>query len=304
MSSPVAVTVIIPTYKRADLVPRAIASVLAQTYRDFEILVVDDCSPDNTRAVVHAITDPRVRYVRHERNLGLPAGRNTGIRAANGEYIAFLDDDDEWKPNKLERQLAVMQDYDAVLCATQVNGARATRYSKERVTLADLRRGNRFAPSGLLVRTSVLRDLWFDETLRVGEDWDAYIRMASKYRIGYVREPLVVYYQQGQTSMTSEAKDLSIEDIERRMPILHKHERFFGPFWMKYHVAFYLLSFIGQRRGRAKHIGYALGRCGVIPVVAVLLHKLGGKVVERADQAFAARSGSNNKSRSRVVGWR
>lgn len=299
MSGAVTVSVIIPTYKRADLVPRAIASVLAQTYPDFEILVVDDCSPDNTEAVVRAIPDARIRYLRHGRNRGLPAGRNTGIRAANGGYVAFLDDDDEWKTNKLERQLALMGNYDAVLCATEVNGARPTRYRKELVTLADLRRGNRFAPSGLLVKTTVLRDIWFDESLRVGEDWDAYIRMASRYRIGYIREPLVVYYQQGQTSMTSEAKDLAIEDIERRMPVLHKHERFFGPFWMKYHVAFYLLSFIGQRRDKARHIGYAIGRSGVLAVAAVLLHKLAGKALERAHLAFAAA-----KSNNRVIGWR
>jgi glycosyltransferase involved in cell wall biosynthesis len=301
----VLVTVIIPTYRRADLVPRAIRSVLAQTHRHFEAVIVDDCSPDDTAAAVRAIADPRIRYVRHERNKGLPAARNTGVRAARGSYIAFLDDDDEWKPHKLERQLASIGDCDAVLCATEVNGLRVTRYRKERITAADLRKGNRFAPSGLLVKTTVLRDLWFDETLRVGEDWDAYIRIAHKYRIGYVREPLVIYYQQGQTSMTSEAKDLSVEDLERRMPVLHKHERFLGPFWMNYHVASYLLSFIGSRKRKLRHLIYTMRRCGVVPVTAVLVHKLRGKISGVVNERVAAAARwYGNKPNGGAIGWR
>ncbi|MGB9592367.1 MAG: glycosyltransferase family 2 protein, partial [Candidatus Kryptoniota bacterium] len=100
-------SVIIPTYNRADLLPRAIRSVLAQTFTDFELIVVDDGSIDNTREVVDKFThlDARVKYI-WEPNSGRPAvPKNKGIENASGEYIAFLDHDDEWLPAKLEKQL-------------------------------------------------------------------------------------------------------------------------------------------------------------------------------------------------------
>jgi len=101
------VSVIIPTFNRAHLVGSAIQSVLGQTYQDFEIIVVDDGSTDNTREVVRAFTDPRVIYVPRP-NGDLSAARNTGIRASRGEYIAFLDDDDLYLPNKLAVQVRFM----------------------------------------------------------------------------------------------------------------------------------------------------------------------------------------------------
>ena len=99
------VSVIIPTYNRADLLPRAVNSVLSQTFSDYEIIIVDDHSPDNTQDVIAAFTDPRIRSIRHRTNRRQSAAINTGIANAMGEYIAFLDDDDEWLPNKLEGQV-------------------------------------------------------------------------------------------------------------------------------------------------------------------------------------------------------
>lgn len=102
------VSVIIPTYSRADLLQRAVKSVLAQTFCDFELIIVDDCSPDNTKEIVQNLTDPRIRSIRHETNRGAAATRNTGIAHAKGKYIAFLDDDDECTPNRLADQVAVL----------------------------------------------------------------------------------------------------------------------------------------------------------------------------------------------------
>ena len=102
------VSVIIPTYNRAGLLPRAVNSVLSQTYDDYEIIIVDDCSTDNTRDVIAAFTDPRVLSIRHQTNRRQSASINTGISNARGEYIAFLDDDDEWLPAKLEKQVAIL----------------------------------------------------------------------------------------------------------------------------------------------------------------------------------------------------
>ena len=95
------VSVIIPTYNRAKIVTKAIDSVLAQTYKDFEIVVVDDGSIDNTKEVIHNFKNRVIRYTRNRENRGQAYARNKGVKIAKGEYIAFLDSDDFWLPNKL-----------------------------------------------------------------------------------------------------------------------------------------------------------------------------------------------------------
>ena len=102
------VSVIMPTHNRADLLPRAVDSVLAQTYGNYEIVIVDDCSSDNTQDVIAGLSDPRIRSFRHDRNRGQSAAIDTGIAHARGEYLGFLDDDDEWLPKKLEGQVALL----------------------------------------------------------------------------------------------------------------------------------------------------------------------------------------------------
>lgn len=104
------ISVILPTYNRAHLLIRALNSILIQTYQDFEILVIDDCSSDNTQCIIEEFKDDRIIYIRHENNRGVAAARNSGLAAAKGQYIAFLDSDDEWLPTKLQRQLESFQD--------------------------------------------------------------------------------------------------------------------------------------------------------------------------------------------------
>ena len=102
------VSVIVPTHNRADLLPRAVDSVLAQTCGSYEILIVDDCSSDDTQDVIAGFFDPRIRSFRHDRNRGQSAAINTGIEHARGDFVGFLDDDDEWLPRKLEGQVALL----------------------------------------------------------------------------------------------------------------------------------------------------------------------------------------------------
>jgi glycosyltransferase involved in cell wall biosynthesis len=99
------ISVIIPTYNRGDLILRAISSVIAQSYSNLEIIVVDDASQEDIAGIIQPINDSRIQYIRHPNNLGGSESRNTGIKHAVGEFIAFLDSDDVWLPNKLECQL-------------------------------------------------------------------------------------------------------------------------------------------------------------------------------------------------------
>jgi glycosyltransferase involved in cell wall biosynthesis len=274
MQSEPTVSVVIATYKRAGLVPRAIDSVLRQTFQDFEIIVVDDGSPDNTKEVVASVADKRIRYIRHEKNKGLPAGRNTGIRAAMGRYIAFLDDDDRWREDKLAKQVKAMQTYDAVVCAAEASGKLMTFHRKPVVELADLRRGNQFPPSGLMAKASLLKEVLFDEQQRQGEDWDALIRIAQRCSIGYIAEPLLLYNDGEHDRMTNKAYNLSVEDLEKRMAVLYKHKVFFGSFWFNHHAAMGYLLYFRHRNDKLKHVTYTIRLCGLIPVISAFVAKV------------------------------
>ena len=128
------VSVIIPTYNRGPLIGRAIASVLNQTYKDIEVLVIDDASTDYTETVVDSIKDERLHYYKLEKNGGACRARNVGISKAQGEYIAFLDSDDEWMSNKIELQYKFAKEKNAMAIASNFI---YKREGKERVVICE-----------------------------------------------------------------------------------------------------------------------------------------------------------------------
>ena len=118
-TAPPAVSVVLITYNRKPLLRETVASILNQTFSDFELIVVDNVSEDGTERFVRSLDDPRVRYIRHPNGGVISINRNVGIRAARGDYIAFCDDDDLWVPDKLQRQIRAMEDNPrAGLCFT------------------------------------------------------------------------------------------------------------------------------------------------------------------------------------------
>jgi len=185
------VSVIIPTHNRAGLLEQAVRSVLGQTYHDLELIVVDDGSTDDTRARVASFArDARVRYEYQERS-GPSRARNIGIRASAGSYIAFLDDDDVWLPEKLTKQMAILSaqhDVDVAYCGFTWIDAEGNvmplvyRRPERRGTLyEDLMYGNVIAGSGssVLLRSKCFVGVGlFDESLRVYEDQDMWRRLA------------------------------------------------------------------------------------------------------------------------------
>ena len=214
------VSVVIPTYNRAGLLPRAMDSALAQTYDDLELVVVDDGSTDDTEAVVRGYDDPRVRYVAHETNRGANVARNTGIEAAEGEYVAFLDSDDEWLPRKIERQVDRVGEstwvgaYCGAETRTEGVGAELRASVASMLARADeapeYRGGTRLvgeiladnvqpgAGSTLLVRTDVARAIGgFDEALDRFQDPEFVLRVLGEGPLTYVDEPLVVRHPTG-----------------------------------------------------------------------------------------------------------
>jgi glycosyltransferase involved in cell wall biosynthesis len=199
------VSVIIPTYNRSALLPRAIDSVLRQTHQSFEVLVVDDGSTDSTAEVLSQQSDPRVRYLPQLENMGAAAARNRGLREAAGRFIAFLDCDDEWMPQKLSRQLErfeeLPEEYGLVYTAVEMAGEREGHRPGP-----PTHRGDIYVPllhenvvyggcSNVMLRRGVLvRCGYFDETLRAMEDYDYWLRIAQFYRVDFVGERLMRYH--------------------------------------------------------------------------------------------------------------
>ena len=201
------VSVIIPTYNRANLVDKAIKSVLSQTYQDFEIIVIDDGSTDNTEEIIRGFKDKRVKYIKkYKKNRGISATRNIGIKVARGKYIASLDSDDEWLPDKLDKQIKILQDGPPELgvvysnsCYIDESGKNINKLPKpkklEGYIYEDLLGGNYVGtPSTVLIRKECFHRVGlFDDLLNAQADWDMWIRIAKYYRFALIKIPLVKY---------------------------------------------------------------------------------------------------------------
>ena len=271
------VSVVIPTHNRATMLARAIRSVLGQTHPNLEIIVVDDASADDTANVVKRFTDPRVHYIAHATNRGGAAARNTGIRAARGEFIAFLDDDNTWAPDKTMEQLRVISDYDAVICTCDTMGEGLSNHAEnERVRAEDLRRGDyTFGGTGVfMARAHVLKEIMFDETLPRYQDWDLFIRVALKYSIVYLNKPLVIAHSDDHLRITNSVLRSPLSGLEQQFRMVHKHRQFFGEKWFRFHMCRSLLWGVRHRADKLSVIAYAARRYGLSNVGRVLAQRL------------------------------
>ena len=240
---PVKVSVVITTYKReARMVERAAKSVLNQTYKNIELIIVDDSPRDyelrnEVKEMAEALGE-RVRYIQHEENKGACAARNTGIKASNGEFIGFLDDDDEWLAEKIKKQLEKFEDKDTALvyCGNYVidiqnNTQRIfnTKYFKGMV-FDDLIYENFVGSTSYpLIRKDVLEKLGgFDEKMGAAQDHEMWLRISKKYKIDYVKEPLVNYYIHAGEQITKNHRgraDAYLRLVDINADYLSKHKK-------------------------------------------------------------------------------
>jgi glycosyltransferase involved in cell wall biosynthesis len=209
MSSSRTVSVVLPTHNRAHLLERAVRSVLTQTHADLELIIVDDGSTDETPRLAArlSLSDPRIRYIRNEKATGPAMARNTGItRVGASGYIAFLDDDDEWLPDKLERQLGVFASSPAPLSAVgcglighEDDGSIVIQRPTYRGDVFEhllARRARGYAAPLILVRrVPGKEDPLFDSDLPCLEDMDFSMRVALRGPVDFVADPLVKVYR-------------------------------------------------------------------------------------------------------------
>ena len=209
----IVVSIVIPTYNRAGLLKRSINSVLNQTFENLEVIIIDDGSKDNTEEIVRGIKDTRIRYIKQKENRGATAARNTGIKLAQGKYVAFQDSDDVWLPEKLEKQVKVIElafpDVGVVYSGfwkIKKNNRIYVPFKRSKIRSGNIynelvKRNFVSTQTILLKKECFKKSGLFDENLPRFQDWDLAIRLSKYYNFIFIEEPLVsVYYTEGSIS--------------------------------------------------------------------------------------------------------
>ncbi len=241
------VSIVIPTYNRPELLKQAIRSVLAQTYQDFEIIVVDDGMKERGESVVSSFRDARIRYLKNEASLGGGGARNRGIKEVKGGFIAFLDDDDEWLPEKLAVQMEQFSTTNAAVgfcfTAARIETDAGVEITNVQAGINDLStialsRFKGFLTTTLIVKRAVFDDVGlFDETLPSHQEAELIIRMSRKYKGLGIDRPLVVMNMHthehigGDLSRRIKGKELV---LEKHALLYAKHPRALAQqyFWL------------------------------------------------------------------------
>lgn len=229
------VTVIIPTYNRREYVQEAIDSVITQTFHDYDIIVIDDGSTDGTREALPERYGDQIHYV-WQTNQGESAARNHALARATGHYIAFLDSDDLWLPDKLDKQVALLeqqQDIGAAFCQAWIINEFGQRIAAnplgegladERLTLENLCLDNDVVgPSTALVRRNIFDQVGgFDAQIHYGEDWDLWLRIAAEHRLVTIPEPLASLRRHQGTQSYYPSPEKNLRRLNDHLTLLNK----------------------------------------------------------------------------------
>jgi glycosyltransferase involved in cell wall biosynthesis len=220
------ISIVIPTYNRPKYLKQAIETILKQTYTNFEIIIVDDASTTDSKKVVESFNDKRIQYFKNESRKGAPFSRNRGIDQAKGELIAFLDDDDEWEPSKLDEQRKLFDDekLGLVVCYSLDKRFGSERISKppSSITYKDLLKSfNLSSTSSYLVRKKALDKVgYFDLNLPSGQEYDIALRISKYYSVKTL--PKLLMIQNASEGQISENWTKKIRGI---MALYKKHAK-------------------------------------------------------------------------------
>ena len=269
-----AVSVVIPAWRRPTFLGEAIRSAAAQRGARLEIIVVDDGSPHDIERALPDVACP-IAYHRLRQNRGASAARNAGVKLARNEIVAFLDDDDVWLPNKLTRQLPLLERFEACLCGFRtLGGGRQKVHDLEQVTEDRLRRGNYLCgASGLVAWRRAMVSVPFDEALPKGQDWDVFVRLARLGPLGYVPEALFEYRRQSPEGITASSVASDPEVMRRMTRSLVKHREWLGERHFRRRMAGYCLSYLYKRPDFMSAIALSLRHAGVFATARTLAEK-------------------------------
>ena len=252
------ISVIIPSYNRAERIAASAKSVLNQTYKDIELIIVDDGSTDNTKEAVDALNDERVRYI-YQENAGACAARNNGIDHANGDYIAFQDSDDEWLPDKLEIQLNTLLKTGADVCFCQMHRHGYDKKEAEYhpniragfVEYRDFLTASLVSTQTIFARKAVLDNVRFDTEIKIRQDHDWIIRAAQNYKIYFIDKPLVEVYLQNDSIG-------AVKNHNKQIDTMTKFYKKYKPLFREYpEFQIYILNKLGESKTMMNQSSFA-----------------------------------------------
>lgn len=231
-SDPPKITVMIPVFNREKYVGEAIESILAQSLEDFELLLIDDGSTDGSLEIMQSYTDPRVRVVQNEANLGIPKTRNKALELARGQYTALLDSDDTAHPNRLAKQFAFLESHpDHAMVGgfyrlMDEAGRPLKKVKKQPLAAEEIRAYQLFR--GCLYnrttmgRTAIMRDQGYNEGCPVCEDYDLFVRLAESHKLANLPEILAHGRQHSGRIIRERAALVKAKNLEIMRPQLEK----------------------------------------------------------------------------------
>lgn len=237
------VSIIIPVYNSEQYIKNTLESVLNQTYQDFEIIVIDDCSNDSSKEIINKMTerDSRLIYRLQERNCGVAVARNTALDLSTGRYIAFLDSDDEWKKNKLEKQLRLMEEKQAgfVFSAIEMMDETGQRRKEIRkivteVTYSYLLKNTVIPTSSVLIDRNIIDDFKMP-LMRSGQDYAAWLRILRSGMKAYGINEALVKYRVGKNSLSSN-KLKSVKQVWG----IQVHQEGLNPIYASYNTCWFI----------------------------------------------------------------
>lgn len=250
------VTIITPTYNRGHLLERAINSVLTQTYKNWELLVVDDASTDNTADVMSQFTDERIRYIHYGVNGGNAKARNVGVKNAKGDYIAFVDSDDEYHPTYLDKAIKLLHfSPDSSFLWAGTRTVAVDKTYKESIWIPTVQNHfNQFLYQlhvgigrGFLIKKQCFEHLTFDENLRTAVDTDFLIRLRQKFNFTVLQEVLLnIHTQPGSVRSNYSEKKKSYNIIIKKHQDLIDQDKKLKLKW--YYKLFWLSLYDGDKK--------------------------------------------------------
>lgn len=222
------ISVIIPVYNRKIELERAVKSVLDQSYDDFELIIINDCSSDK---ISNKFNDVRIKYLHNDKNMGVSYSRNRGIKEARGKYIALLDSDDEWLPKKLEQQIDFLNNNPnlRVVHTEEIwirNGVRVNQMKKHQKSGGDIFIPSLklclMSPSSIMMHKSIFSDYGlFDETMQVCEDYDLWLKISSNEPVGFIDTPLIKKYGGHDDQLSRKYMAMDKYRVKSLLNILH-----------------------------------------------------------------------------------
>ncbi|HPP30377.1 MAG TPA: glycosyltransferase [bacterium] len=312
------VSIILPTYNRAHTFEHAVKSLLRQTYQDFEIIIVDDGSSDNTESLIKEMMriDKRIRYLKHDRNRGAAAAKNTGIKHASGRYIAFQDSDDEWISDKLEKQIITFKNapedvgvvytgFWRIFPTRKVYTPYKSVRKKEGDIYYELLNHNFVGMPTVLIKRECFEKVGlFDELLPPLEDWELFLRISKYFSFSLIDEPLVIEYESSDS--ISKVKSAKITALRR---MIEKHQQDFIRYSKKISKFYFQIGDYLCRYGESKEARSYLKKAFCLKptqskyLIAYLLSLLGKSIYSKVykNVLFIIRDYENASSRVRVL---